>query len=235
MRSVRTAVPGAATGAHSAFLRHSRPVTLGCRSVLYSGVHLLKLAYEENSMNARYTFALLAPLLLVASAISFAQSMPSPASGSPAAQHANDAVLTATDISAHLFPTTVFFRGQTATVQMDNVGGVRYADGLLVLAGLVDNSGYASQIRVKYQAYLIAEVPVEIGGQTLKPGAYGFGFLDNNQFVIMDLGANDVLQATSTRDTDIHRPIPLQFVAAGDAGSYRLYHGRDYVEFHRVK
>lgn len=186
-------------------------------------------------MNARHTFARIALLLLVASAIPFARSMPSPGPGSPADPQANDAILTATDIDAHLFPTTVFFRGQTASVQMDNVGGVRYTDGLLVLAGLVDSSGYASQIRVKYQGYLIAEVPVEIAGQQLKPGAYGFGFLDNNQFLVMDLGAHDVLKATSTRDADIQRPMPLQIVAGKEAGSYRLYHGRDYIAFHRVQ
>jgi hypothetical protein len=51
----------------------------------------------------------------------------------------------------------------------------------------------------------------------------------------MDLGANDVLQAPSVRDTDIKRPVPLQFIAAAGAGNYRLYHGRDYIEFHRSK
>jgi len=30
----------------------------------------------------------------------------------------------------------------------------------------------------KYQAYLLNEVTLEIAGQTLKPGAYGIGFLN---------------------------------------------------------
>ena len=186
-------------------------------------------------MNARHTSARVALILLATYGLCFGQSAPVPAAGAAATPPAQDTVLTTADINAHLFPATVFFRGQTATVQMDNVGGVRYADGMLVLAGLVDSSGYASQIREKYQAYLIAEVPIEIGGTTLKPGAYGFGFLDSDKFVVMDLGANDVLSATSTHDADIHRPIPLQFVATDNTGGYRLYHGRDYVEFHRVK
>jgi len=29
------------------------------------------------------------------------------------------------------------------------------------------------------------------------------------------------------------RPTPLQVVASATAGTYRLYAGRDYVEFHR--
>ncbi len=148
---------------------------------------------------------------------------------------AKEAILTAADVGNKLLPEKVFFRGQIAPVQARNTGGVRYADGFLVFAGLVDSSGYSTGIREKYQAYFINEVPVEIGGQTLKPGAYGIGFLEGNKFVVMDLGANDVLQAASTKDTESKHPVPLQFVAGAAAGNYRLYHGRDYVEFRRVK
>jgi hypothetical protein len=189
--------------------------------------------HKENVMNLHHTFVRVALLLLAASGIAYGQTAPPLAA--PAADQGKDVILKAADISDKLFPATVFFDGQTANVQMEFAGGVRYADGLLVLAATVDGSGYASAVRQKYQAYLILEVPVEIGGQQLKPGAYGFGFRDNNQFVVMDLAANDLLQATSTRDTEIRRPIPMQIIAAEDAGGYRLYHGRDYVEFHRVK
>jgi len=51
----------------------------------------------------------------------------------------------------------------------------------------------------------------------------------------MDIGANDVLQVSSAKDADMKRPVPLQVVAGSAAGTYRLYKGRDYVEFHRVK
>jgi len=50
----------------------------------------------------------------------------------------------------------------------------------------------------------------------------------------MDFGANDVLQATSQHDAEMKRPVPLQVVASPTAGSYRLYAGRDYVEFRRT-
>src|SRR5258708_7800865 len=83
--------------------------------------------------------------------------------------------LKASDIKPKLFPETVFFRGQSAPVQMRNTGGVHFADDAYVLAGMVDNSGYSSGLRQKYQAYLLTEVPLQIGGQSVKPGAYGFG------------------------------------------------------------
>ncbi len=151
------------------------------------------------------------------------------------AQGAKESVLKASDVGTKLMPDKVFFRGQNAPVQARNTAGVRYADELLVLAGLVDSSGYSTSIREKYQGYLLTEVPLEIGGQTLKPGAYGFGFLSDGKFVVMDIGANDVLSVGSMKDSEIKHPVPLQVVGAKDAGSYRLYSGRDFVEFHRAK
>ncbi len=181
-------------------------------------------------MRLRPSFAFALFVLLAVPALLFA--LPQKAADSAATK---EAILKPADINEKLLPEKVFFRGQIAPVQGRNSGGVHYADGFLVLAALVDSSGYSTGIKEKYQAYLIAEVPIEIGGQTLKPGAYGCGFVGDNKFVVMDLGANDILSATSIKDGDLKRPVPLQIVAASAAGSYRLYHGRDYVEFHRAK
>jgi hypothetical protein len=145
-----------------------------------------------------------------------------------------DVVLKAADITPKIFPERVFFRGQAAPTQLRNAGGVHFADDFYVLAGLVDSSGYSTAIREKYQGYLLNEVTLEIGGQALKPGAYGFGFLNGGKFVIMDLAANDLMQATSQRDAEMKHPVPLQVVASSTAGSYRLYAGRDYIEFRRT-
>jgi hypothetical protein len=152
-----------------------------------------------------------------------------------AAPAAKEGVLKATEVGDKLFPDKVFFRGQSAPVQARNSAGVKFGDGFLVMAALVDNSGYSSGLKEKYQGYLITEVPVDINGQTLKPGAYGVGFIDGNKFVVMDIGANDVFQVSSTNDKEIKRPVPLQITAGSEAGKYRLYKGRDYVEFHRAK
>ncbi len=145
-----------------------------------------------------------------------------------------DVVLKAAEVGNKIFPDKVFFRGQSAPVQARNTAGVKYADGFFVLAGLVDNSGYSSGIREKYQAYFITEVTLEIGGQTLKPGAYGIGFLDADKFLVMDLGANDLFTVSSKKDSEIKHPVPLQVLAL-DGGTYRLYKGRDFIEFHRAK
>ena len=181
-------------------------------------------------MKFRRSISMVAASFLAVAGVSFARRQSSANSGP-----GKESVLTAAEVGMKLLPEKVFFRGQVATVQDRNTGGVRYADGFLVLAGLVDSSGYSTGLKEKYQGYLINEVPVEIGGQTLKPGAYGIGFLEGNKFVVMDIGASDVLQAGSTKDTEMKRPVPLQFTSSSGSGNYRLYHGREYVEFHRVK
>jgi hypothetical protein len=150
-----------------------------------------------------------------------------------APQAGSETELKASDITGKIFPDQVFFRGQVAPVQMRNTGGVRFADDFYVLAGMVDNSGYSSDIRQKYQAYLISEVTLEVAGQKLAPGAYGVGFLKGDKFVVMDLGAHDIFQVASARDPEMKRPVPLQVV--GSAGKYRLYAGRDFIEFSRIQ
>jgi hypothetical protein len=131
-----------------------------------------------------------------------------------------------------LLHASVFYLGQTATTQQRNSGGIKFADGFYVLASLVDTSGYSTGIAAKYQAYLIAEVPIKVGGHALAAGAYGIGFIANDKFVVTDLGAHDVFTVSSSNDAGLQRPMPLQITADQSAG-YRLYAGRRYVTLTR--
>jgi hypothetical protein len=133
---------------------------------------------------------------------------------------------------AKILPARVFYRGQSATTQVRNSGGVKFADGYLTFASLVDTSGYSTGIAAKYQAYFITEVPINIEGQRLAPGAYGVGFIAGNKFVVTDLGAHDVLTVASKNDGDLKRPMPLQ-VLPDPAHGFRLYAGRQFVVFER--
>jgi hypothetical protein len=126
-------------------------------------------------------------------------------------------------------PDMVFFRGQSASVQLRNTYGLRFPGGALMMAALVDSSGYSSGIRQKYQGYLLSEVKLSIGGKMLLPGAYGFGMLADGNFVVMDLGAKDILQTMSHTDAAMTRPRPIQIQAGQHAGSYRLYEGRKFI------
>lgn len=145
-----------------------------------------------------------------------------------------DTVLKAAEITPALFPDKVFFRGKTAASQLRNAGGVKFADGMYFLAALVDNSGYSTAIKEKYQAYMLTEVEVDIGGTKLPAGAYGIGWLKDGKFVVMDLGAHDIFTVDSKHDDGLKHPVPLQVVAGTSAGSYLLYSGRDSVEVKRA-
>jgi hypothetical protein len=134
-------------------------------------------------------------------------------------------VLSAADLKT-VVPASFFYRGQSATVQLRNAGGVRTESGKYVLAGLVDTAGYASDIAQKYQGFFITEVKVKVGGSELNPGEYGFGFV-GNKLVVTDVGANEVISATVNNDDNLKGPVPLKI--APDGNAYRLYAGRKYV------
>ncbi len=124
-------------------------------------------------------------------------------------------------------PSAFFFRGQSATVQLRNSVGFKNNE-KFVLAGLVDTSGYSSAIREKYQGFLITEVKLDVEGSSLPAGQYGFGFKDG-KFLVMDVGANDVLDVPAHRDENLARAVPLKMVADKEEGGYRLYAGKNWI------
>jgi len=152
------------------------------------------------------------------------------APGMMKAQAAGDTVLKPADLQK-LLPAAVYYRGQTATTQLRNSGGVKFADGYYVLATMADTSGYSTEVASKYQAYFIVEVPLKVNGQSLAAGVYGIGFVDG-KFLVTDVGAHDVLTANVAQDANLKRPMPLE-VKADPAGGYRIYAGRKYVSFTR--
>lgn len=157
-----------------------------------------------------------------------------PAQSGPAAGPAAPGVLQSAD-TQRVVPDAVFFSGQLATVQMRNSGGVRGANGKLTLFAMVDSGGYSSGLRERYQFYVLTDTPIEIDHQRLGPGAYGGGFLNGTGLEVMDLGGKELFHAPYQHDAAMNRPRPLQVVAAGGgSGQYRLYLGRDYVDFRQI-
>jgi hypothetical protein len=143
-----------------------------------------------------------------------------------AAQQAKAGLLTADDLK-HAVPSAYFFAGQSAPVQLRNSAGFRTADGKLVIAGLVDTTGYASDLQQKYQGFFITEVKLNVGGSDLGPGAYGFGFSKDGKLIVMDVAANDLFNVASSTDDKLAHPVPLKMME--DGSGYRLYHGRSFV------
>lgn len=135
--------------------------------------------------------------------------------------------------AAKLLPDAVYYAGKSASTQLRNSAGIHFSDNHYLLAVLVDTSGYSTSVQEKYQAYLLTEVPLEIGGHTLVPGAYGVGFVGDH-FNVMDIGNHDLLQANASHDDQMKRPVPLQIIDGAAPGNWRLCSGRVCVDFRRA-
>ncbi len=156
-------------------------------------------------------FSLIAALLLVA--------------GSAVAQE-RAAILAGAELT-RVVPTGFYFQGLSAPTQMRNSAAARFGKDRYVISGLVDTSGYSADVRAKYVGFLITDSAISLNGQSLPPGAYGFGFATEGKMTVMDLSGKDLLSVPVTNDKGLKRPRPLTMAA--DAGGVRLYSGKDYV------
>jgi hypothetical protein len=162
---------------------------------------------QRTCASAIVSFSLLLPLLMLA-------------------QQAKPGVLSADELK-HVIPTSYFFGGQTAPVQLRNSAGFRAAGGKLVLAALVDTSGYATDIAEKFQGLLITQGKLQIEGSELAPGAYGFGFTKEGKLLVMNVAADEMLNVSAQTDDKLAHPVPLKIAEEG--GAYRLYAGKKWV------
>jgi len=137
------------------------------------------------------------------------------------------AIVLAEKDSARVVPTTFYFEGQSAPTQMRNSAAARFGAKRFVIAGLVDTSGYSTEVRAKYQGFLITDSPITVGGKELGTGAYGFGFSDDGKFNVLDVGGSAVMSVGAAKDTALRRPRPLMMVKEKDG--LRLYAERRYI------
>jgi hypothetical protein len=126
-------------------------------------------------------------------------------------------------------PESYFFRGLSATTQLRNSAAIHFPDDLYVLVGLVDTSGYSSDVKAKYNGFFITEKKLSFGSSTLAPGEYGMGYTPEGKFHIMDVAGNELLVADITVDEKLARPQPLKIVL--DGATAKLYLGKKYVSF----
>ena len=134
-------------------------------------------------------------------------------------------ILSAAELT-RVVPPGFYFEGQSAPTQARNTAAARFGK-KHVIAGLVDTSGYSSEIRAKYEGFFITDEPIEVGTGVLGAGAYGFGFTSTGQFNVFDVGGSPVMSVAATNDAVQLRPRPLMMTAERDG--LRLYSGRQYV------
>ena len=146
------------------------------------------------------------------------------AAGSAVAQERT--VLAGAELT-RVVPTSFYFQGLSAPTQMRNSAAARFGKDRYVISGLVDTSGYSADVRAKYVGFLITDSPITLNGESLQPGAYGFGFANEGKLTVMDVGGKDLMSVSITNDKDLKRPRPLMMTA--DGNGVRLYNGKNYV------
>ena len=147
------------------------------------------------------------------------------AAGSAVAQDGGT-VLTGADLT-RVVPTSFYFQGLSAPTQMRNSAAARFGKDRYVISGLVDTSGYSADVRAKYVGFLITDSAITLNGESLQPGAYGFGFGTEGKLTVMDLSGKDLISVSITNDKDLKRPRPLMMTA--DGNGVRLYSGKNYI------
>ena len=137
------------------------------------------------------------------------------------------AILTGAELQ-RVVPSSFYFEGQAGPTQMRNSAAARLAERSYVIAALVDTSGYASDIRGRYEGFLITDTPIKLGRANLGTGAYGFGFsAAGGKVNIYDVGGKQILSTESTKDDGLKGARPLMMTKAADG--VRLYRGKSYV------
>ncbi len=129
--------------------------------------------------------------------------------------------------AAGIVPTSFYFAGQSAPTQMRNSAAAQIGKDRYVIAGLVDTSGYSTEISGKYEGFFITDSPVIIGGKQLATGAYGFGFSTDGKLHIFDLSSKEIVSVETRNDKEMKRPRPLMMTS--DSKGVRLYKGKSYV------
>lgn len=154
--------------------------------------------------------------------ILFAVSMLAGASASASAQ----TVLEGAELQ-RVVPPGFYYAGQSAPTQARNSAAAVFGKSQHVIAGMVDTSGYAADIRAAYEGFLISDGRIQIGSAALGTGAYGFGFTETGELNVFDISGRKLLTVAATNDAEMARPRPLMMVKQGDG--VRLYSGRRYV------
>jgi hypothetical protein len=126
-----------------------------------------------------------------------------------------------------IIPPGFNFQGRSALTQMRNSAAARFGPSRYVLAGLVDTSGYADDVRAKCERFLITDSPITINGSDLQTGADGFGFSSDGKLNILDLAGNQILTVATMKEASLKGPRPLVMIQSGN--ETRFYNGRDYA------
>jgi hypothetical protein len=133
-------------------------------------------------------------------------------------------------------PADFYLEGNRIPVQNRNTVLLKNAKGVRVVVGLIDTTGYSSQIKAKYIGFVITETSITIGGTKLGVGSYGFGLdrpaassNDPATFKIYNQAGEKLGESAAKKDDSIKQPKPLA-VATDKSGPAKILLGKYVVE-----
>ncbi len=160
--------------------------------------------------------------IVVLSLLLFLAALAAPAQKKPDVE-----VISDRDQLKAIVPASFYFAGLSGGTQIRNSAVAKFGEKRFVISGLVDVSGYSTEISGVYEGFLITDSPIKIGDKNLELGAYGIGFAQKGELNVFDISGKKVLTVGTTKDPGMRRPRPLMMTS--DVGGVRLYKGRDYV------
>ena len=127
-----------------------------------------------------------------------------------------------------IVPESFYFAGLSGFTQRRNSAVGKLGEKRFIVAGLVDVSGYSTDISGVYEGFFITDSDIRFGDTTLPLGSDGFGFSKDQKVNLFDLSGKKIMSVTTTKDTELRRPRPLMMVAEEDG--IRFYKGRDFIK-----
>jgi len=133
-------------------------------------------------------------------------------------------------------PGDFYLEGNRIPVEKRNAALLKNAKGARVVLGLIDTTGYSSQIQQKYMGMLITETKISVCGNALGVGSYGLGLerpaatsSADALFRIYNQAGEKVGECAAKKDDSVKQPKPLE-VDAAKAGPTKLYLGKYVIE-----
>jgi hypothetical protein len=132
-------------------------------------------------------------------------------------------------------PKDFYLEGNAIPTEKRNTALLKTPAGPRALFGLIDTTGYSSQIQKKYIGMLITEGDLSLNGQKVGVGSYGFGLEKpapgssaDGKLRVYNQAGTQVAECAARKDAGLKQPRPLQVVAGKDGA--RLYLERYWVE-----
>ena len=143
--------------------------------------------------------------------------------------------ITGKELTGAIVP-NFYLEGNAIPVEKRNAVMLKNPAGKRMIFGLLDTSGYSTDVQQKYHGFATVEHKVSLGTAEVPVGAFGLGLAKPAapseapaKLFVYDVAGQKVSEGLAQYDAKLAQPVPLQvLIQKGQAP--RLYLGRYFVE-----